>query len=543
MDKFTLKLWEPTLWATALALLLAAASSHATTFTVTTTSDSGPGSLRAALLAANAQQVTGGTACARHDIVFAIPGNAPHTIQPLSALPSLQIPMTLDAFTQPGSSPNTLLRGSNEVPGIELDGSLAGATDAIVVQGFIAGSGVCGGNTSIIRGFAINRFGGSAISAGADSCTAAQGCSSGGLLIIGNLIGTDVTGLLPRGNGFVLGRPAIRFGSFSTNNIVGDQVLAEGGPSTPTPGNRNVISGNGGDGISIASPVLGSSATAIKLRNNYIGVDASGTAAMSNAGNGVFVGVNASGTQVADNLISANAGDGMRIVDNVSGGVFDGNGIGIGLNGLALGNTGNGVYVRNSRGVTIVRRFVAGDTTKPSIANNGGAGIFVDVDSVVDSVAASIGNNGGLGIDLAPVGINANDANDPDTGPNEGLNFPIITSATFDSSTAVGTIQGTLNSTPNSTIEVFFYISVACDPSGNGEAEALLGNPLFVSVATGASGTNTFSVNAPFLPVGRFVTAHARRFNTSEPFLEVSEFSACRLVQSLGPFIFADGFE
>jgi hypothetical protein len=530
-----------------LTVLLASAAADGTTFTVTNTNDSGAGSLRAAMLAANAQQVTGGGACEPHDIVFAIPGNAPHTIRPLSPLPPIQIGMRLDAFTQAGSSPNTLSLGYNGVPGIELDGSLAGATDAFVVQALVPGGGVCGGSGSRIRGFAINRFAGSAISAGADTCTPGQGCSTGGLIITGNLIGTDVTGLLPRGNGIVLARPGIRFGSFSASNIVGDQIVVDGGPSTPAPGNRNVISANGGGGVYITSSAVGSSAGNIRVRNNYIGVAADGVTAMGNAGNGVLVGSNASGTQVHDNLVSANAGDGVRIVDNLGLAVLDGNGIGIGLNGTALGNGGFGVYASNSDGVSVVRRFAAGDPTKPSIANNGAAGIFVEADAVLDAIAAPIGDNGGLGIDLAPPGINANDPGDPDGGANEGLNFPVITVATFNTGTLQGNIQGTLNSTPNSSIEVEFYVSTACDASGNGEGQTVLtgafGGPLFANVATDAAGDGTFNVTTAFLPVGRFVTAHSRRFNTTASILEVSEFSACRQVASIGPFIFADGFE
>lgn len=527
------------------AALAAAAPAGSTTFTVTNTNDSGAGSLRAAMLAANAQQVTGGTACASHDIVFAIPGNAPHTIQPLGPLPPLQIPMRIDAFTQPGSSPNTLPLGYNGIVGIELDGSLAGATDAFVVNALVPGGGFCGGAGSTFRGFAINRWAGSAISAGADTCIPGQGCSTGGLLIAGNLIGTDVTGLLPRGNGLVLARPAIRIGSFGSGNIIGDQIVSDGGPLTPSPGNRNVISGNGGIGVSITSIAAGSSANGNKVRNNWIGVAADGTTAMGNAGTGVLVGINASGTNVNDNIIADSAGDGVRIVDNAGFATLDGNGIGIGVDSIPRGNAGFGVYVSNSDGVTVIRRFFGGDATKPSIGYNGAAGIFVEADSVLDAIAVNIGDNAGLGIDLAPVGVNANDAGDGDGGANEGLNFPVVTSAIFDPTIGQGTIQGTINSSANSTLDLYFFASTACDASGNGEGQAFIagafGSPLFQRVTTDASGNATFNVTASFLPPGRFVTALTRRFNTSAPFLEVSEFSACRVV--LSTLLFSDGFE
>ena len=109
----------------ALLVLALATNAGATTFTVTNSSDSGMGSLRQAILDANAQQVTGGQGCAPHSIVFAIPGSGLHTIRPLSQLPKFNIPITVDGYSQPGSSFNTLNEGSNAVLTIELDGSLS----------------------------------------------------------------------------------------------------------------------------------------------------------------------------------------------------------------------------------------------------------------------------------------------------------------------------------------------------------------------------------------------------------------------------------
>jgi hypothetical protein len=150
-------------------LLLASATAvatlaHADTYVVVNTADAGTGSLRQAMLDANAKQVTGSTACARHSIVFSIPGSGPHTIQPHSPLPKINIPITFDGYSQPGASANTSTQGSNAVIAIELDGSLAGNTDAFVVGAAIPGSMLCAGNTSSFRGFVINRFAGAAIS-------------------------------------------------------------------------------------------------------------------------------------------------------------------------------------------------------------------------------------------------------------------------------------------------------------------------------------------------------------------------------------------
>ena len=70
------------------------------TFTVTNTNDSGAGSLRQAILDANARIGYDWTA-----IWFNIPGTAPFTIAPQSALPTITDPVVLAGFTQPGYTP------------------------------------------------------------------------------------------------------------------------------------------------------------------------------------------------------------------------------------------------------------------------------------------------------------------------------------------------------------------------------------------------------------------------------------------------------
>ncbi len=65
-------------------------------FEVTTTADSGPGSLRQAILDSN--NATGGT----NTIDFAIPGTGVRTIAPASPLPAITNPVVIDGTTQPG---------------------------------------------------------------------------------------------------------------------------------------------------------------------------------------------------------------------------------------------------------------------------------------------------------------------------------------------------------------------------------------------------------------------------------------------------------
>src|SRR5437868_13550397 len=89
-------------------------------FTVTNTNDSGTGSLRQAITDANS--MGGGT------INFNIPGSGVHTISPMTVLPTITQPVTIDGYTQPGSSQNTNppTEPINAVILIELSGTMAG---------------------------------------------------------------------------------------------------------------------------------------------------------------------------------------------------------------------------------------------------------------------------------------------------------------------------------------------------------------------------------------------------------------------------------
>ena len=94
-------------------------STDANALTVTTTADSGAGSLRQAILDANA---TNGL----DTIAFNIPGPGVHTITPGSVLPTITDPVVIDGYTQPGATNNTQAVGNNAVLLIELNGSNAG---------------------------------------------------------------------------------------------------------------------------------------------------------------------------------------------------------------------------------------------------------------------------------------------------------------------------------------------------------------------------------------------------------------------------------
>jgi hypothetical protein len=88
------------------------------TFPVTSTGDAGPGSLRQAILSANA-------APGPNTIAFNI-GGAAQTITPLTPLPAVTTPVVLDGTTQPGyhGSPLIQRRHRPQRPGQRRRGQL-----------------------------------------------------------------------------------------------------------------------------------------------------------------------------------------------------------------------------------------------------------------------------------------------------------------------------------------------------------------------------------------------------------------------------------
>lgn len=147
-----------TFWGGATALMAG------TNFVVTNTNDSGAGSLRQAILDSNANP--GG-----NTISFNVPGPGVKTISPTSPLPTITGSVTIDGYTQPGSSQNTLPGGNTAVLQIELNGVNAGIGTN--------GLNISAGN-STVRGLVINRFAGSGISL----------TTNGNNIITGNFIGT-----------------------------------------------------------------------------------------------------------------------------------------------------------------------------------------------------------------------------------------------------------------------------------------------------------------------------------------------------------------
>ncbi len=525
---------------------------HAATFIVNNTNDTGAGSLRQAILDANAN--------AGSDLITFNIGTGLKTITPASKLPDITDPVVIDGTTQPGFSGTPL---------IEISGNTIGFSQVLVVTA---------GNTTI-RSLIINHFqnGGIVLS------------NNGGNHVEGCYIGTDATGSATtnsRGNGIAI--------SLAPNNVIGGTTAAT----------RNVIGGGLDSGISISGGSNGN-----QIRGNYIGLNAAGNAGLP-VFQGIFIGSSnnivggttpgarnvigagdhggiviqggalaASGNVVQGNYIGTDAGGNVALGflnygivlfnscdDNLIGGttpgagnVISGNGWGLSIDGLNAGAegppTGN-IVQGNSIGVGAdglipvpnrvqgVRISTALNTTIGGSAP--GAGNFIAFNGPSEEIGVNgiellgdngtkgisirgnfIYSNGRLGIDITPSGVTPNDAGDADDGPNNRQNFPVITSVV--STGGQTTIAGTLNSTPSTTFIVDFYSNAVCDSSGNGEGAipfALNPQP----VTTDANGNASFNIIVPTLvPLGRVLTATA-----TDPAGNTSEFSACNSTQAVG---------
>jgi hypothetical protein len=405
----------------------------------------------------------------------------------------------------------------NEVAG-NLVGTKANGTEALGntedgVDIFDARVNTVGGTVSAAR---------NVISGNQDDGVEISGNLSTDNQVLGNFLGTDASGTADLGNG----NGGVEISSGADDNTIGGTVSAA----------RNVISGNSGDGVQIIGGLaatgnkvegnlIGTNATGnTALGNSNEGVD------ISNAEDST-IGGTVSG---ARNVISGNGGDGVVIFgSDATGNKVQGNFIGTGANGTtALGND-DGVVISSGHDSTI--GSAVGSTAGGNrIANNDQDGVLVFGGLAVGNsiLSNSIFSNGELGIDLGggtedSFQVTDNDADDPDapSSNNHRQNFPVISSAVRSNTTSFTTISGTLNSNPNQTFTVQCFVAVP-DPSGHGEGQIPAGAD--TTVTTNASGDGSFSCFSPVPQAGQAVTATATNTSgtaTGTAIGDTSEFS------------------
>lgn len=263
-------------------------------------------------------------------------------ISPGSQLPAITEAVTINGYSQPGASANTLAVGNNAVLRIRLNGANGGANGLRIFA-----------DDSLVKGLAISGFAADGIRVvGSDN------------KIEGNFIGTNAAGTTALGNG----GHGVSVNDGSTGNLIG---------RTNTKA-RNLISGNGASGVSIA----GSGATGNAVRGNYLGTNAAGTAALGNVNSGVAIG-DAAGNTIggtgasARNLISGNGDHGVQIFGpSATGNVVLGNFIGTDVTGtLDVRNLDDGVIIGFEANGNTVGGAQAG--ARNLISGNGSRGVAI----------------------------------------------------------------------------------------------------------------------------------------------------------------------
>jgi len=431
-----------TLIASALALSTPMESHALVPAVVTNLNDSGAGSLRQAIEDANDPALT------VDEVTFDIAGAGRQVITPLTDLPDITAPVTIDGYTQPGAAPATNQNDAD--PLIVIDASLISeglqiSTNDTTVRGLVIqdavngpsgdgdGISIDGDNNTIVgnyigltvggdraagnegRGVDVdgdgNVIGGSTpadrnlISDSSDDGVLIEGDTN---TVLGNHIGTDDSGVDPFGNG------GDGVNVVGVGNVIGGTSPAAG----------NVISDSARNGVRIDD-----SSTDTALRNNFVGVSASGLRALGNAQSGVEV--DGDDTVLVRNVISGNGVSGVeggandvrmfqnKIGTNKAGTAALGNGSsGIDLLGegvvvggpqqgnVVSGNVGDGVELNGADGAVVQGNLVGTDVSGLLPLGNGGQGIDASGSgALIGGTAADAGNtvaaNGSAGIDTS----------------------------------------------------------------------------------------------------------------------------------------------
>jgi len=421
--------------------------SNSAVFVVTNTNNTGIGSLRWAMTQAN-------TTLGYDTIQFAIPGTGVKTIRPLTALPTLTDPMGvhINGFTQSGSSTGSNPPSTATLT-IEVNGSQAGNShgfyimssfniiEGLVVDSFaqdgirIEGTPMPGTHSNLLfcnfvgtdptgtldYGNGWNMLG---LWAGVDiiigpcptqylnfnnivdacliSCNYAEGVSITNCPPGDNYfntvsfcyIGTDITGMLDRGND----HDGVLIGEGARDNLITD----------------NVISGNDYEGVTIVGYVNASlqiNTFQNTVTKNLIGLASDGLTALGNSRDGVSMGVYGPP------------------------GTFS-----------HMGHAPNNSIILN----TIAHNGRSGVMVwEHSIDNANCDGNKISQNSIYDNAL--------LGIDLGDNHITMNDGNDGDMGANQELNWPDIQTA-FECNGQVFIDGNVSNPAISSTTDVEIYI-------------------------------------------------------------------------------------
>jgi hypothetical protein len=452
-------------------LALGCLPAGATTFTVLNTNDSGADSLRAALT--SAQNCTG----APHSIEFNVPEGSLTAgvaiITPTSGLPSITCAgTTVDGTTQTANVGNTndVTLGTGGTVGTGADGRPGTGDEQALPQlngpeVEIVGSSV-GGNAILtvnadnvsIRGLSLHgggNFGG-------------VGTDSGSIRISG-------------GSGIVIEQNVIGASATSYSLPVGSQTQ------------DNLVLVSGGGGITIEENLMGFARWRdILLFNAGIG----DVTIRDNEMKGSFTGVDLSSPGSGPNgtiIISRNYVH--DLVDNGTGFTK------YGLYFTQTGSTGSTIVINNTvrnvdlgagvnteRPVLLQFNIVSGASNDAIVHFGGSEALTIDRNAVADSL---------VGIDLGNEGVTANEGLKPPAAPNDGMDYPVITSASL--SAGMLTVEGYVGSNPggsatftNAIVQLF----KADNAPANQRGEIVAGDGKNASHGEGAIYLATVTANA-----------------------------------------------
>ena len=353
---------------------------------VTNLNDSGAGSLRAAIQTINDRHA------ARATITFAVSG----TITLASDFPAITTPVTIDGLSAPGYAGRPLV-----------------AVDANGRAGLVLETGSDG---SKLLALAIGRAKGNGVTLNAGSITLNL-----------NYIGVNL-----KGARFGNAGDGVYVSARSSNNQLG--LNRSGAAGTVA----NVISGNGGNGLSLHG------STGNVIAANRIGTDVKGKFAIANGENGIWLTASSNGNEIGGtrfvdsathkannptgskgtttpvfvvppdgNLVSGNAKNGILIDKGSENNTLNGNFIGTIADGDAAianagdgvriigaannsligckfrnnpfvyynvmsGNLGNGLHITNSDGVLVQGNFFGIGADNSTVVANNGDGILID---------------------------------------------------------------------------------------------------------------------------------------------------------------------
>ena len=446
------------------------------TFTVTNNASSGPGSLAQAVGDANAHWEGHKT------VAFAIPGPGVHKIDLSNTTIAILVPLvTIDGYTQPGASPNTLSVGDNAVILIQLDGGGPG----VISQGQLA----IYQNACIIRGLSFTGFHGPNIINPNPAYAAIRFAShfseeNRGTQIEGNFIGLEPDGVTLRGNDFGIET------FFGFENLIGGK----------DPASRNVISGNGTGLSSMGGQTI---------IGNYFGTNASGLGQGYGNEVAIYGGSNVIGTGEAGagNLIT---GNGIGVYPIAGNATIQGNLIGPDADGGA--SAGNEIGILAEGSTAMIGGMGPGEGNVIAF-NRTGISVF-ESSSILSNLFHS---NSLIDTDLGGDGPTANDFGDQDSAlPNGSTplqNFPVIVSVARNPGETV--VSGGLNSTAATAFTLQFFANGP--PSAPGQR--LLGTK--TGITTNSAGDVSFQFAFPVATTAdEFITATATdpNGNTSEFF-------------------------